>query len=179
MLKTDIVLSGFYYFVLFRGVIGEDICFRPVLLSCGVMVEEVCFRPVLLSRGVMGEVFCFRPVLFRGVMVEAFCFRPVLLSRGIMGRHFVFGLSSCPKSLYPQLVLQIQYKYKYFLFPIKEPFQAEQLTKNLIQWLWIDYIDWKMTKFYETNKSKFNHTIDSVMIFIHIEHICSFFFAFF
>jgi hypothetical protein len=28
-----------------------------------------------------------------------------------------------------------------FLFPIKEPFRAEQLTKNLIQWLWIDYID--------------------------------------
>ena len=148
MLKTDIVLSGFYYFVLFRGVIGEDICFRPVLLSCGVMVEEVCFRPVLLSRGVMGKVFCFRPVLFRGVMGEtfcfrpvlfrgvvgeAFCFRPVLLSRGVMGRHFVFGLSSCPKSLYPQLVLQIQYKYKYFLFPIMEPFRAEQLTKNLIQ----------------------------------------------
>ena len=36
------------------------------------------------------------------------------------------------------------------LFPIKEPFWAEQLTKNLIQWLWIDYIDWKMTTFYET-----------------------------
>ena len=35
------------------------------------------------------------------------------------------------------------------LFPIKEPFRAEQLTKNLIQWLWIDYIDWKMTTFYE------------------------------
>jgi hypothetical protein len=44
-----------------------------------------------------------------------------------------------------------------FLFPIKEHFRAEQLTKNLIQWLWIDYIDWKMTTFYETNKSKFNH----------------------
>ena len=29
-------------------------------------------------------------------------------------------------------------------------FRAEQLTKNLIQWLWIDYIDWKMTTFYET-----------------------------
>jgi hypothetical protein len=28
-------------------------------------------------------------------------------------------------------------------------FLAEQLTKNLIQWLWIDYIDWKMTTFYE------------------------------
>ena len=41
----------------------------------------------------------------------------------------------------------IQYntiQYKYFLF------RAEQLTKNLIQWLWIDYIDWKMTTFYET-----------------------------
>ena len=25
------------------------------------------------------------------------------------------------------------------LFPIKEPFRAEQLTKNLIQWLCIDY----------------------------------------
>ena len=36
-----------------------------------------------------------------------------------------------------------------FLFPIKDPFRAEQLTKNLIQWLWIDYIDWKMTTFYE------------------------------
>ena len=42
----------------------------------------------------------------------------------------------------------------HFLCPIKE-----QLTKNLIQWLWIDYIDWKMTTFYETNKSKFNHLI--------------------
>ena len=51
-----------------------------------------------------------------------------------------------------------------FLFPIKEPFRAEQLTKNLIQWLWIDYIDWKMTTFYETNKSKFNHTIDIVIV---------------
>jgi hypothetical protein len=38
----------------------------------------------------------------------------------------------------------------HILFPIKEPFPAEQLTKNLIQWLWIDYIDWKMTTFYET-----------------------------
>jgi hypothetical protein len=27
---------------------------------------------------------------------------------------------------------------------MKEPFRAEQLTKNLKQWLWIDYIDWKM-----------------------------------
>jgi hypothetical protein len=51
-----------------------------------------------------------------------------------------------------------------FLFPFKEPFRAEQLTKNLIQWLWIDYIDWKMTTFYETNKSKFNHTIDIVRV---------------
>ena len=46
----------------------------------------------------------------------------------------------------------------HFLFPIKEPFRTEQLAKILIQWLWIDYIDWKMTTFYETNKSKFNHT---------------------
>jgi hypothetical protein len=45
----------------------------------------------------------------------------------------------------------IQYKYNTdILFPIKEPFRAEQLTKNLIQWLWIDCIDWKMTTFYET-----------------------------
>ena len=36
------------------------------------------------------------------------------------------------------------------LFPIKEPFRAEQLTKNWIQWLWIDYIDWRMTTFNET-----------------------------
>ena len=28
----------------------------------------------------------------------------------------------------------------------------------------IDYIDWKMTTFYETNKSKFNHTIDIVIV---------------
>jgi hypothetical protein len=47
-----------------------------------------------------------------------------------------------------------------FLFPVKEPFRAEQLTKNLIQRLWIDYIDWKITTFYGTNKSKFHHTID-------------------
>ena len=45
--------------------------------------------------------------------------------------------------------IQIQYNTD-ILFPIKEPFPAEQLTKNLIQWLWIDYIDWKMTTFYET-----------------------------
>ena len=59
-----------------------------------------------------------------------------------------------------------KYKYKYFYFPIKEPFRAEQLTKNLIQWLWIDYIDWNMTTYmyYETNKSKFNHTIDIVIV---------------
>jgi hypothetical protein len=50
-----------------------------------------------------------------------------------------------------------------FLFPIKEPFRAEQLTKNLIQWLWIDYIDWNVTTYYERNKSKFNHTIDIVI----------------
>jgi hypothetical protein len=48
----------------------------------------------------------------------------------------------------------IQIQIQIFLFPIKEPFPAEQLTKNLIQSLWIDYIDWKMTTFYETNKSK-------------------------
>ena len=48
----------------------------------------------------------------------------------------------------------IQIQIQIFLFPIiKEPLRAEQLTKNLIQWLWIDYIDWKMTTFYETNKS--------------------------
>ena len=47
----------------------------------------------------------------------------------------------------------IQIQIQILLFPIKEPFRAEQLTKNLIQWLWIDYIDWKMTTFYETNKS--------------------------
>ena len=64
-------------------------------------------------------------------------------------RRWTQGLSKRYLSL-----IQIQI----FLFPIKEPFQAEQLTKNLIQWLWIDYIDWKMTTFYETNKSKFNHT---------------------
>jgi hypothetical protein len=58
----------------------------------------------------------------------------------------------------------IQYNINIFLFPIKEPFRAEQLTKNLIQWLWIDYIDWKMTTFYETNKSNFNHTIDIVIV---------------
>ena len=59
----------------------------------------------------------------------------------------------------------IQYNtIQIFLFPIKEPFRAEQLTKNLIQWLWIDYIDWKLTTFYETNKSKFNHTIDIVIV---------------
>ena len=56
------------------------------------------------------------------------------------------------------------YTIKIFLFPIKEPFQAEQLTKNLIQWLWIDYIDWKMKTFYETNKSEFNPTIDIVIV---------------
>ena len=116
MLKTDIVLSGFYYFVLLRGVIGEEVCFRPVLLSCGVMGEEVCFRPVLLSHGVMVEEVCFRPVpwcrgggiLFLACPVpwchgggilylacppvpwEAFCFRPVLLSRGVMEEAFCF-----------------------------------------------------------------------------------------
>jgi hypothetical protein len=58
----------------------------------------------------------------------------------------------------------IQIQIQIFLFPIKEPFRAEQLTKNLIQWLWIDYIDSKMTTFYETNKSKFNHTIDIVIV---------------
>jgi hypothetical protein len=44
-------------------------------------------------------------------------------------------------------VAYTKYKIQIFLFPIKEPFQAEQLTKNLIQWLWIDYIDWKMNIF--------------------------------
>jgi hypothetical protein len=45
----------------------------------------------------------------------------------------------------------IQYNtIQIFLFPTEEPFRAEQLTTNLIQWLWIDYIDWKMTQFYET-----------------------------
>ena len=117
MLNTDIVLSGFYYFVLFRGVIGEEVCFRPVLLSRGVMGEEVCFRPFLLSHGVMGEEVCFRPVLWccgggilfsacpvpwchggsiwpvllsHGVMGEAFCFWPVLLSCGVMEEAFCF-----------------------------------------------------------------------------------------
>jgi hypothetical protein len=49
----------------------------------------------------------------------------------------------------PAVHVTIQYNTD-ILFPIKEPFRAEQLTKNLIQWLWIDYIDWKMTTFYET-----------------------------
>jgi hypothetical protein len=61
---------------------------------------------------------------------------------------------------FDQTIQQIQI----FLFPIKEPFRAKQLTKNLIQWLWIDYIDWKMTTFYETNKSKCNQTIDIVIV---------------
>ena len=97
MLNTDIVLSGFYYFVLFRGVIGEEVCFRPVLLSCGVMGEEVCFR---LSCGVEGEAFCFRPVLFRGVMEEIFCIWPVLLSRGVMGGGGGILFSACPSVLW-------------------------------------------------------------------------------
>ena len=61
---------------------------------------------------------------------------------------------------FDQTIQQIQI----FLFPIKEPFRAKQLTKNLIQLLWIDYIDWKMTTFYETNKSKCNQTIDIVIV---------------
>ena len=110
MLNTDIVCLDFYYFVLFRGVIGEEVCFRPILLSrcvmgeevyvfglslsLGVMGEEVCFR---LSRGVVGGAFCFRPVLFRGVMEEIFCIWPVLLSRGVMEKAFCFRpvLLSC------------------------------------------------------------------------------------
>jgi hypothetical protein len=51
MLNTDIVLSGFYYVVLFHGVIGEEVCFRPVLLSRGVIGEEVCLQPVPWCRG--------------------------------------------------------------------------------------------------------------------------------
>ena len=110
MLNTDIVLSGFYYVVLFHGVIGEEVCFRPVLLSRGVIGEEVCFRPVLLSRGVMGEevyVFAlsFCPLVSWG---RKFVFACPVVS---WGRHFVFdlscfvvswrryfvsGLSSCP-----------------------------------------------------------------------------------
>ena len=87
MLNTDIVLSGFYYFVLFRGVIGEEVCFR---LSRGVVGEAFCFRPVLF-RGVMEEIFCIWPVLLsRGVMEKAFCFRPVLLSCGVVEEAFCF-----------------------------------------------------------------------------------------
>ena len=48
-----------------------------------------------------------------------------------------------------------------FLFPIKEPFRAEQLTKNLIQWLWIDYIDWKMIHF------KWMCCIHSIQYYVH------------
>ena len=45
------------------------------------------------------------------------------------------------------MIIQLQFSeimgcaIQIFLFPIKKPFRAEQLTKNLIQWLWIDYID--------------------------------------
>jgi hypothetical protein len=56
----------------------------------------------------------------------------------------------------------IQYNTN-ILFPIKDPFRAEQLTKNLIQWLWIDYIDWKMTTFYETR-----HTTLHCMFIFHV-----------
>jgi hypothetical protein len=47
-----------------------------------------------------------------------------------------------------RLQIQIQIQIQIFLFPIKEPFRAEQLTKNLIQWLWIDYIGLQATIHY-------------------------------
>ena len=59
MLNTDIVLSGFYYVVLFCGVIGEEVCFRTVpwcrgggilFSACCVMEEAFCVWPVLLSQ---------------------------------------------------------------------------------------------------------------------------------
>ena len=36
----------------------------------------------------------------------------------------------------------------------------------MIMPLWIDYIDWKMTTFYETNKSKFDHTINIKDVYV-------------
>ena len=37
---------------------------------------------------------------------------------------------------------------------------------TMIMPLWIDYIDWKMTTFYETNKSKFDHTINIKDVYV-------------
>ena len=62
----------------------------------------------------------------------------ILLSLSIW--NLAWGLAFGGSSL-------IQIQIQIFLFPIKEPFRAEQLTKNLIQWLWIDYIDCKMTTY--------------------------------
>jgi hypothetical protein len=47
--------------------------------------------------------------------------------------------------------IHVQYntiQIQIIVFSITEPFRVEQLTNNLIQWLWIDYIDWKMTTFF-------------------------------
>jgi hypothetical protein len=43
----------------------------------------------------------------------------------------------------------------------------------MIMPLWIDYIDWKMTTFYETKKSKFNHTIKDVFTYTSLLEVWS------
>jgi hypothetical protein len=58
--------------------------------------------------------------------------------------HFLFHAEAANRKqqciLY-EFISGTQYYNTNILFPIKEPFRAEQLTKKLIQWLWIDYID--------------------------------------
>ena len=69
-------------------------------------------------------------------------------SRFQLTTFFSFGIFEGSLQFATVKQIQIQIQIQIFLFPIKEPFLAEHLTKNLIQWLWIDYIDWKMTNFF-------------------------------
>jgi hypothetical protein len=141
MLNTDIVCLDFYYFVLFRGVIGEEVCFRPILLSRCVMGEEVyvfglSFCPLVswgrkfvfacpvVSWGghFVFDLSCF-VVSWRRYFVSGLSSCPVVSWRRhfVFGlsfcpvvswrRHFVFGLSSCPRSLYPQLLLHFGWEF--------------------------------------------------------------------
>ena len=93
--------------------------------------------------------------IVNALLVEMFILYEVRCEGLIQYKYFYFQLRSGPFG---------QNNHTHSVTTESDSYPGRRRTKNIIQWLWIDYIDWKMTTFYETNKSKFNHIIDIVIV---------------
>jgi hypothetical protein len=101
MLNTDIVLSGFYYFILFRGVIGEEVCFRPILLSRGVMGEGVCLDKTISVFNIKwknlfgSEISCIEMICFTCSMHETPLLTKFIVLKRSGSNKYIEAYSHC------------------------------------------------------------------------------------